>query len=141
MAKITWEKMIAAARHGDYERLCIVLEGMSGHALTQAYRRDLANLIRDAIGNNLGLKPKRPKRSLESQALLDQKNFMRVSVVAKRMKEEARRRGKQLRGDERKQVFGEILKSLRSPVFREVTLEDLEKLGKLPEARRRYLPK
>jgi hypothetical protein len=128
--------MIAAARLGDYEMLCMVLEDMSDYELTNAHYRDLADLIRDAIGNNLNLKSKRPKRSPETQALMDQQNFMHARIVFTRLNEEARRRGKsQLRGGERKQVFGNILKGLPES-FQRTTLEDVERFAKLPKKRR-----
>jgi hypothetical protein len=137
MAVITWDLMIAAARRGDYELLCMELEGIRDHALTQAHYRDLANLIRDAMGNKLGLKSKRPKRSAETQALMDQRDFMHARIVSKRLEAEARRRGKsQFRGDERKRVFNEILSRLPGP-FQKTTLEDVARFGRLPKSRRR----
>jgi hypothetical protein len=137
MAAITWARMIAAARRGDYELLCLTLDELDDYNLTQAQHRDLANLIRDAIGNKLGLKSKRPKRSPETQALLDQRDFKHVSVVFKRLNEEARRRGKSdLRGSERKQIFGQILNGLPS-AFQKTTLEDVARFARLPKSRRK----
>jgi hypothetical protein len=138
MAVITWERMIAAARQGDHELLCLTLEQLEGN-LTKAHCRDLANLIRDAFAGNLDRKKKRPKRSVETQAFLDQREFMHVRVVASRLAAEARRQGKtHLRGAARQAALRAILKGLPS-AFGKVTPKELDRFARLPKRRRRLL--
>jgi hypothetical protein len=139
MAVITWERMIAAARRGDHELLCLILEELDGN-LTQAHCRDLANLIRDAFAGNLARKDNRPKRSVETQALLDKREFLHVRVVASRLAAEARRQGKShLRGAARQAALCAILKDL-PPAFGKVTPKELDRFARLPKSRRRLTP-